>query len=209
MALVPQSLERALGVLVCTFQRYCRKDGERHTLSRKQLKALLEEELPSLRCLRLRDSTLEELMATLDKDRDGQVSFPEFVRFVAATCTFFHDFFRDRSTALPPKVSILDGARPPEPEEEEEEKEEEGEEEEEGEVEGEVEEKLQRCNFGPMKVPLLGIQLYHFGGYKDATFEETIVLLLHYVQSYKGAAKVAEATKVQSYKATKVPLWWP
>lgn len=48
-----QTLERALGVLVCTFQRYCRKEGDRHRLSKRELQELLESELPSLRTVSL------------------------------------------------------------------------------------------------------------------------------------------------------------
>lgn len=47
-----QTLEKALGVLVCTFQRYCRKDGNQTTLSKGELRELLENELPSLRTVR-------------------------------------------------------------------------------------------------------------------------------------------------------------
>ncbi|XP_042296944.1 protein S100-A2-like [Sceloporus undulatus] len=104
------TLERALGVLVCTFQRYCKKEGDKHTLSKAQLKELLVKELPSLQRLHLKEGTLEKLMASLDKNKDNQVDFEEFIRFVAAACTFFHDFFQDEPAVLP---RVQDGGQPP------------------------------------------------------------------------------------------------
>ncbi|XP_053134040.1 protein S100-A2-like [Hemicordylus capensis] len=98
-----QTLGQALGVLVCTFQHYCRKEGDRSTLSKGELRELLENELPSLRTLQIKDGALEELMALLDTNKDNQVDFEEYIRFVAAACTFFHDFFRD-APAVQPRV---------------------------------------------------------------------------------------------------------
>ncbi|XP_061462335.1 protein S100-A3-like [Rhineura floridana] len=95
------TLERALGALVCTFQRYCRKEGDRHTLSKGELRELLDNELPSLQTLPIKDGAYEELMALLDTNKDGQVDFEEYIRFIAAACTFFHEFFRDSPVAQP------------------------------------------------------------------------------------------------------------
>nr|XP_056708691.1 protein S100-A2-like [Euleptes europaea] len=97
------NLEQALGVLVCTFQRYGRKEGNRHTLSRGELLDLLKTELPSLKTLKIKEGAFEELMALLDTNKDGQVDFEEFIRFVSAACTYFHDFFKD-SPAVRPRV---------------------------------------------------------------------------------------------------------
>ncbi|XP_028566816.2 protein S100-A3-like [Podarcis muralis] len=96
-----QTLEQALGGLVCTFQRYCRKEGDRRTLSKGELKELLENELPSLKTLQIKDGAFEELMALLDTNKDNQVDFEEYIRFIAAACTFFHDFFRDSPPVQP------------------------------------------------------------------------------------------------------------
>ncbi|XP_077180509.1 protein S100-A2-like [Paroedura picta] len=97
------NLEQALGVVVCTFQRYCQKEGNRHTLSRGELRDLLKMELPSLKSLKIKEGALEELMALLDSNKDGQVDFEEYIRFVSSACTFFHDFFKD-SPAVHPRV---------------------------------------------------------------------------------------------------------
>ncbi|KAM3825193.1 protein S100-G-like [Vipera latastei] len=96
-----QTLEQALGEVVCTFQRYCRKGGDRNTLSKAELRNLLQTELPSLQTLEIKGPALEELLTLLDTDQDGQVTFEEYIRFVAAAFTFFHLQFRDAPVVQP------------------------------------------------------------------------------------------------------------
>ncbi|XP_063002421.1 protein S100-A2-like [Elgaria multicarinata webbii] len=98
-----ETLERALGVLVCTFQRYCQKEGDQRTLSKGELKELLEKELPSLKTVEIKDGAFEELMSLLDTNKDNQIDFEEYIRFITAACTFVHDFFKD-SPAVQPRV---------------------------------------------------------------------------------------------------------
>ncbi|XP_058015801.1 protein S100-G-like isoform X1 [Ahaetulla prasina] len=96
-----QTLEQALGEVVCTFQRYCRKEGDRNTLSKDELRNLLQTELPSLQTLQIKGQALEEMLTLLDTDRDGEVTFEEYIRFVAAAFTFFHLQFRDAPVVQP------------------------------------------------------------------------------------------------------------
>ncbi|XP_034261975.1 protein S100-G-like [Pantherophis guttatus] len=96
-----QTLEQALGEVVCTFQRYCRKEGDRNTLSKDELRSLLQTELPSLQTLQIKGQALEEMLTLLDTDRDGEVTFEEYIRFVAAAFTFFHLQFRDAPVVQP------------------------------------------------------------------------------------------------------------
>uniref|UniRef100_A0A8C3PEB3 Protein S100 n=1 Tax=Chrysemys picta bellii TaxID=8478 RepID=A0A8C3PEB3_CHRPI len=95
----PQMLQQALAVLVCTFQRYAKQEGDRFTLSRGELKELLEKELPSLGDVK--HEKVEELMSILDANRDGEVDFQEYIRFVAVACTLCHEFFLDSPVVLP------------------------------------------------------------------------------------------------------------
>ncbi|XP_070622526.1 protein S100-G-like [Erythrolamprus reginae] len=96
-----KTLEQALGEVVGTFQRYCRKDGDRNTLTKDELRSLLQTELPSLQTLEIKGEALEELLTLLDTDRDGEVTFEEYIRFVAAAFTFFHLQFRDAPVVQP------------------------------------------------------------------------------------------------------------
>uniref|UniRef100_A0A8C8SSI5 S100 calcium binding protein A3 n=1 Tax=Pelusios castaneus TaxID=367368 RepID=A0A8C8SSI5_9SAUR len=92
-----QTLQQALAVLVCTFQRYSKKEGDRYTLSKGELKELLENEFPSLGNV----SAFEELRSLLDVNKDGEVDFEEYIRFVAVACTLCHEFFFDFPVVLP------------------------------------------------------------------------------------------------------------
>ncbi|XP_063172933.1 protein S100-A6-like [Candoia aspera] len=96
-----RTLEQALGKLVSTFQGYCRKEGDRNTLSKAELRSLLENELPSLQTLGVKGKAFEEMRTLLDMDRDGEVNFEEYIRFIAAACTFFHLYFRDAPVVQP------------------------------------------------------------------------------------------------------------
>ncbi|XP_067395415.1 protein S100-A4-like isoform X2 [Emydura macquarii macquarii] len=96
-----QTLQQALAVLVCTFQRYSKKEGDRRTLSKGELKELLEKELPSLGNVQMKEGAFEELLSLLDANKDGEVDFEEYIRFVAVACTFCHEFFLDFPVVLP------------------------------------------------------------------------------------------------------------
>ncbi|XP_025022996.1 protein S100-A3-like [Python bivittatus] len=96
-----RTLEQALGEVVCTFQRYCRKEGDRNTLSKAELRSLLQNELPSLQTLQIKGRAFEEMLTLLDTDQDGEVNFEEYIRFVAAAFTFFHLYFRDAPVVQP------------------------------------------------------------------------------------------------------------
>ncbi|XP_014433499.1 protein S100-A2-like isoform X2 [Pelodiscus sinensis] len=97
----PQTLQQALAVLVCTFQRYAKQEGNRFTLSRRELRELLETELPSLGNVQVKEGAFEELMSILDTNGDEEVDFQEYIRFVAVACTLSHEFFLDFPAALP------------------------------------------------------------------------------------------------------------
>ncbi|KAM7138480.1 protein S100-A2-like isoform 1-T2 [Macrochelys suwanniensis] len=101
MMAAPQTLQQALAVLVCTFQRYSKQEGDRFTLSRGELKKLLEKELPSLGDVQVKEGAFEELLSILDANKDGEVDFQEYIRFVAVACTLCHEFFVDSPVVLP------------------------------------------------------------------------------------------------------------
>uniref|UniRef100_A0A8D0GGU5 Protein S100 n=1 Tax=Sphenodon punctatus TaxID=8508 RepID=A0A8D0GGU5_SPHPU len=90
-----KTLEQALGVLVCTFLRYARQEGAKCTLNRGELRELLENEL------QIPPGAFEELMRLLDTNKDQEVDFEEYARFVAAACSFFHQFFSDSPPCQP------------------------------------------------------------------------------------------------------------
>ncbi|XP_029768819.1 protein S100-A2-like [Terrapene carolina triunguis] len=94
-------MEQALGVLVGTFQKYSGKEGDRYKLSKAEMKELLLTELPSFVGVQVKEGAFEELLNILDANRDGEVDFQEYIRFVAVACTLCHEFFLDSPVVLP------------------------------------------------------------------------------------------------------------
>ncbi|KAL3060161.1 hypothetical protein OYC64_014694 [Pagothenia borchgrevinki] len=73
-------LEEQLKVLKKTFDKYAGKDGDKDSLSKAELADLLREEFPGMAGDK---QQLDAFFTGLDGDKDGKVSFPEFVQFAA------------------------------------------------------------------------------------------------------------------------------
>ncbi|KAL8184597.1 UNVERIFIED_CONTAM: hypothetical protein K2H54_021516 [Gekko kuhli] len=76
-------LEKALATLVYTFHKYSGKEGDKFTLSKMELKEL-----------KLKDSGIDKLMGTLDKNNDDEIDFKEYTGFLSALCMTYNDFFQ-------------------------------------------------------------------------------------------------------------------
>uniref|UniRef100_A0AAY5K942 S100 calcium binding protein A10b n=1 Tax=Esox lucius TaxID=8010 RepID=A0AAY5K942_ESOLU len=81
-AVMPSQLESAMESLIMVFHRYSDKDGKRNTLSKKELKQLMETELASFLKSQKDPATIDKIMKDLDQNGDGEVSFEEFVSLV-------------------------------------------------------------------------------------------------------------------------------
>ncbi|KAK5892321.1 hypothetical protein CesoFtcFv8_012711 [Champsocephalus esox] len=73
-------LEEQLQGLKTTFDKYAGKDGDKGSLNKAELADLLREEFPGMAGDK---KQLDTFFASLDGDKDGTVSFPEFVQFAA------------------------------------------------------------------------------------------------------------------------------
>ncbi|KAK2084324.1 hypothetical protein P7K49_037357 [Saguinus oedipus] len=84
-------LEKALTTLVTTFHKYSGREGSKLTLSRKELKELIEQEL----CLgeKMKESSIDGLMKSLDKNSDQEIDFKEYSVFLTTLCMAYNDFF--------------------------------------------------------------------------------------------------------------------
>ncbi|NWJ09806.1 S10A6 protein, partial [Crypturellus undulatus] len=86
-------LDQAVGLLVCTFHKYACKEGDKNTLSKAELKELIQKELTI--GSQLQEAEIAGLMADLDRNKDEQVSFPEYVTFLGALAMLYHDALKD------------------------------------------------------------------------------------------------------------------
>ncbi|XP_070252657.1 protein S100-A5 isoform X2 [Myotis yumanensis] len=83
-------LEKALTTMVSTFHKYSGREGSKLTLSRRELKELIKKEL----CLgEMQESSIDDLMKSLDKNSDQEIDFKEYSVFLTTLCMAYNDFF--------------------------------------------------------------------------------------------------------------------
>ena len=88
-------LEKALTTMVSTFHKYSGREGSKLTLSRKELKELIKKEL----CLgeKMKESSIDDLMKSLDKNSDQEIDFKEYLVFLTTLCMAYNDFFLEEN----------------------------------------------------------------------------------------------------------------
>ncbi|KAM9114405.1 protein S100-A6 [Pangshura tecta] len=82
-------LDQALGLLVAVFHKYSGKEGDKNTLSKKELKELIQKELAL--GAKLNDAEIVGLMEDLDQNKDQVVNFQEYVTFLGALAMIYND----------------------------------------------------------------------------------------------------------------------
>ncbi|XP_004579419.1 protein S100-P [Ochotona princeps] len=86
-------LETAMGMIIDVFARYAGAEGDPQSLTKGELKVLMEKELPGfLQSGKDRDA-VDKLLRDLDANGDAEVDFNEFVVFVAALTSACHKYF--------------------------------------------------------------------------------------------------------------------
>ncbi|KAM6219436.1 protein S100-A2 [Rhynchocyon petersi] len=90
-------LEKSLGVLVNTFYKYSGQDGDKFKLSKREMKELLQKELPSYVGDKVDEEGLSKMMGDLDENGDQEVDFQEYTVFLAVITIIRNDFFKGYS----------------------------------------------------------------------------------------------------------------
>ncbi|OCT99306.1 protein S100-P [Xenopus laevis] len=88
-------LETAIAMIIDVFDRYASTEGNKLTLTKGEMKTLLEKELPEILVNAKEKDTCEKLMKDLDENGDSEVDFNEFIIFVAAITCLGHRKFSD------------------------------------------------------------------------------------------------------------------
>ncbi|XP_030578539.1 protein S100-A1-like [Archocentrus centrarchus] len=82
-------LQASICLLNDTFQTYAKEDGKQDTLSKSEVKKLLQQELPGLLSESKDQKVVDDLISGLDIDKDGEVDFIEFMILVASlSCAY-------------------------------------------------------------------------------------------------------------------------
>ncbi|PWA14802.1 hypothetical protein CCH79_00014535 [Gambusia affinis] len=89
-------LEVAMATLIQTFDKYAGSDGKKCTLSKTEVKTLMEKELPGLLKAAKNPSEVDKLMKDLDFNGDSEVDFQEFITLVVALTCAAHNRFCKR-----------------------------------------------------------------------------------------------------------------
>uniref|UniRef100_A0A8C5LW82 Protein S100 n=1 Tax=Leptobrachium leishanense TaxID=445787 RepID=A0A8C5LW82_9ANUR len=93
-------LETAICIIIDVFDKHSRTDGNNMTLSKGEMKTLLEKELPWLLSRSKKKNASNKLMKDLDENGDNEVDFNEFVTLVAALTCLAHKRFEKVSSKL-------------------------------------------------------------------------------------------------------------
>ncbi|XP_048366090.1 protein S100-A6-like [Sphaerodactylus townsendi] len=82
-------LDQAICLLVASFHKYSGKEGDKNTLSKKELKELIQKELTI--GPKLHEDEIQKLMADLDRNKDQEVDFKEYVTFLGCLAMIFNE----------------------------------------------------------------------------------------------------------------------
>nr|NP_001232868.1 ictacalcin [Ictalurus punctatus]AAY86967.1 ictacalcin [Ictalurus punctatus] len=86
-------LQQGMGLLIATFHKYSGKEGDKLTLSKGELKDLLNTELKDLLGKSSDQAALDKIFKDLDANADGVVDFQEYVTLVACITMICNEFF--------------------------------------------------------------------------------------------------------------------
>uniref|UniRef100_A0A8D0GB82 S100 calcium binding protein P n=1 Tax=Sphenodon punctatus TaxID=8508 RepID=A0A8D0GB82_SPHPU len=89
-------LEMAMGMIIDVFDKYSGAEGNKQTLSKGELKTLLEMELPNFLSAGKDKDAVDKLLKGLDENGDSEVDFNEFIIFVAAMTCCCHKYFEQK-----------------------------------------------------------------------------------------------------------------
>ncbi|XDC49703.1 hypothetical protein R6Z07M_000885 [Ovis aries] len=86
-------LDQAISLLVVICHKYSGRDGDENTLSKKELKELVQKELTLGE--KMQDAETAELMDEMDQNKDQVVNFQEYVTFLGALAMSYNELLRD------------------------------------------------------------------------------------------------------------------
>ncbi|XP_030606267.1 protein S100-A1 [Archocentrus centrarchus] len=89
------SLTQAMADLIVVFYKYSGNEGDKYTLTKSELKNLLQNEFGESMNAAHDISVVEGIMRELDDNKDGVVDFKEFVVLVTAVTIAANEFFLD------------------------------------------------------------------------------------------------------------------
>ncbi|KFO74110.1 Protein MRP-126, partial [Cuculus canorus] len=84
-------LEKAMDVIIDVFHQYSRREGDRDTLTKQELKLMIEKQLANYLRHVKNKATIDEIMKDLDVNKDAQISFSEMMMLVIRVTIATHE----------------------------------------------------------------------------------------------------------------------
>ncbi|XP_027525326.1 protein MRP-126-like [Corapipo altera] len=88
-------LEKAMDVIIDVFHQYSRREGDRDTLTKKELKLLIEKQLANYLKHVKNKATIDEIFKDLDINKDSQISFCETMLLVLRVTSATHEHLHE------------------------------------------------------------------------------------------------------------------
>ncbi|KFQ31009.1 Protein MRP-126, partial [Mesitornis unicolor] len=88
-------LEKAMDAIIDVFHQYSRREGHSDTLTKNELKLLIEKQLANyLRHVKSK-ATIDEIMKDLDVNKDAQISFCETMLLITRVTIATHEHLHE------------------------------------------------------------------------------------------------------------------
>ncbi|NWS76993.1 M126 protein, partial [Crotophaga sulcirostris] len=84
-------LEKAMDVIIDVFHQYSRREGHHDTLTKQELKLLIEKQLANYLRHVVNKVTIDEIMKDLDVNKDAQISFCEVMMLITRVTIATHE----------------------------------------------------------------------------------------------------------------------
>ncbi|KAL0985240.1 hypothetical protein UPYG_G00154480 [Umbra pygmaea] len=91
--------QQAVSLLIAAFYEHSGKEGDKLTLSKGELKELLNKEFGDLLGKSSDQAKLDKMFKDLDNNQDGKVDFQEYVTLVACIAMLCNEFFCEDQSA--------------------------------------------------------------------------------------------------------------
>ncbi|NWI71434.1 M126 protein, partial [Todus mexicanus] len=88
-------LEKAMDVIIDVFHQYSRREGDRDTLTKNELKLLIEKQLANYLKHVKNQATIDQIMKDLDVNKDKQLSFNEVMMLIIRVTIATHDHLHE------------------------------------------------------------------------------------------------------------------
>ncbi|XP_028255901.1 ictacalcin-like [Parambassis ranga] len=87
-------VQKAMALLITSFSKYSSKEGDKNTLSKEELKELLQNEFGDMLCKTNDKAAVDSIFKDLDTNKNNSVDFGEFVNLVCCLTQMCHEYFK-------------------------------------------------------------------------------------------------------------------